>query len=145
MPYRHAWIWCLAIIALTAVAFWPGYFSQLREAKVTSHVHAVTATLWVLLVAAHRWTGGGRTEQGHPPHACDRVMMKYRLLWYAGLVLNIPLLPAYPLMVQYTDWSLATVNTLLHAWLTMAWGMQGIALRHFCLALGGDGRKQVKA
>ena len=99
----------------------------------------------VLLVAAHRWTGGGRTEQGHPPHACDRVAMRYRLLWYAGLVLNIPLLPAYPLMVQYTDWSLATVNTLLHAWLTMAWGMQGIALRHFCLALGDDGRKQVKA
>ena len=104
----------------------------------------------VLLVAAHRWTGGGRrrTEQDPPPapsHACDRVAMRYRLLWYAGLMLNIPLLPAYPLMVQYTDWSLATVNTLLHAWLTMAWGMQGIALRHFCLALGGDGKKQIKA
>jgi len=99
----------------------------------------------VLLVAAHRWTGGRRTED-HPAHACDRVTMRYRLLWYAGLMLNIPLLPAYPLMVQYTDWSLATVNTLLHAWLTMSWGMQGIALRHFCLALGqGDGKKRAKA
>lgn len=56
MPYRHAWIWCLAIIALTAAAFWPGYFSKLGEAKATSHVHAVTATLWILLIAAQSWS-----------------------------------------------------------------------------------------
>ena len=56
MPYRHAWIWCLAIIALTAAAFWPGYFSKLGEARTTSHVHAVTATLWILLVAAQSWS-----------------------------------------------------------------------------------------
>mmetsp|Transcript_4936 Transcript_4936/g.14008 ORF Transcript_4936/g.14008 Transcript_4936/m.14008 type:complete len:460 (-) Transcript_4936:1733-3112(-) len=98
----------------------------------------------VLLVAAHKWTGGRRTEN-QPTHACDRVQMKYRLVWYAGMLLNVPLLPAYPLMVQYTDWSLAAVNTLLHAWLTMSWGMQGIALRHFCMALGADGKKQAKA
>lgn len=62
MPYRHAWIWCLAIIAATAVAFWPGYFSQLGEAKISSHVHAITATLWILLIAAQSWSidGGHR-------------------------------------------------------------------------------------
>ena len=98
----------------------------------------------VLLCAAHKWSFGRKTSD-HPIHACDRVQMKYLLLWYGGLTLNIPLLPAYPLMVQYTDWSLATVNTLLHAWLTMSWGMQGIALRHFCMALGNDKRKQAKA
>jgi len=97
----------------------------------------------VLLCAAHKWTCGRKSED-HTAHACDRVQMKYLLLWYAGLTLNIPLLPAYPLMVQYTDWSLATVNALLHAWLTVSWGMQGIALRHFCMALGGDARKQAK-
>jgi uncharacterized membrane protein YozB (DUF420 family) len=56
MPYRHAWIWCLAIIAVTLVAFWPGYFSQLGEAKITSHFHAITATLWILLIAAQSWS-----------------------------------------------------------------------------------------
>ncbi|MDO9370254.1 MAG: hypothetical protein Q7T68_16940 [Sphingopyxis sp.] len=56
MPYRHAWIWCLAIIALTAAAFWPGSFSKLSEAKTTSHDHAATATLWILLVAAQSWS-----------------------------------------------------------------------------------------
>jgi len=98
----------------------------------------------VLLCAAHKWSFGRKTSD-HSTHACDRVQMRYLLLWYAGLTLNIPLLPAYPLMVQYTNWSLATVNTLLHAWLTMSWGMQGIALRHFCMALGGDRKKQAKA
>jgi uncharacterized membrane protein YozB (DUF420 family) len=59
MPYRNAWIWCLAIIALTVIAFWPGYLSQLGEAKLTSHFHAVTATLWILLIAAQSWSIGG--------------------------------------------------------------------------------------
>lgn len=62
MPYRHAWIWCLAIIAISAIAFWPGYLSQLGTSKITSHFHAVTATLWILLVAAQSWSidGGNR-------------------------------------------------------------------------------------
>lgn len=52
LPYRHAWAWCLALIALTIVAFWPGYLSQLGTAKITSHVHGITATAWMLLLAA---------------------------------------------------------------------------------------------
>ncbi len=28
LPYRNAWIWCLALVALTIVAFWPGYLSR---------------------------------------------------------------------------------------------------------------------
>lgn len=63
MPYRHAWFWCLATLAVTAVAFWPGYFSQLGTAKVSSHVHTVTATAWILLIAAQSWAidAGRRT------------------------------------------------------------------------------------
>lgn len=52
IPYRHAWIYCLAIIAMTIVAFWPGYFSRLGNADIAWHVHAATATAWVLLLAA---------------------------------------------------------------------------------------------
>ena len=61
MPYRYAWIWCVAIIAVAAVAFWPGYFSQLGEAKISSHFHAITATVWILLIAAQSWS----IDRGH--------------------------------------------------------------------------------
>ncbi len=56
MPYRHAWMWCLAIIAISSIAFWPGYLSQLGTSKITSHFHAITATLWILLIAAQSWS-----------------------------------------------------------------------------------------
>lgn len=58
-----------------------------------------------------------------------------RIVGVVGFILNAPLLPMYPLLVQYTDWSLGTVNTLLHTWLLVAWSMQGIALRHAGQAL----------
>jgi hypothetical protein len=44
----------------------------------------------------------------------------------------------YPLLVQYTDWSLASVNTLLHSWLCVAWSMQGISMQHVIQALVND-------
>lgn len=56
LPYRHAWRWCLALIGLTIVAFWPGYLSRIGGEKVTSHFHAITATAWMLLLAAQSWS-----------------------------------------------------------------------------------------
>ena len=56
MPYRNAWIWCLALVALTIVAFWPGYLSRLGTARATSHFHAIVATAWMLLLAAQSWS-----------------------------------------------------------------------------------------
>lgn len=61
MPYRNAWMFCLAIIAMTVLAFWPGYFSKLGTAKIAWHLHAVTATAWMLLLAAQSWS----IDQGH--------------------------------------------------------------------------------
>jgi hypothetical protein len=58
-----------------------------------------------------------------------------RVLGVCGFILNAPLLPMYPLLIQYTDWSLASVNTLLHTWLLVAWGLQGITLRRLEQAL----------
>lgn len=56
MPYRKAWIWVLALLALTFVAFWPGYFSKLPVKKVAHHYHAASAVLWMLLAIAQSWT-----------------------------------------------------------------------------------------
>lgn len=69
--------------------------------------------------------------------------MWWRLLGMAGFLLNAPLLPLYPILVQYTDWSLASVNTLLHAWLTVSWSMQGISMYHAGKCINKETRKQI--
>lgn len=67
-----------------------------------------------------------------------RVAVSARAIGIAGFILNAPLLPMYPLLIQYTDLSLASVNTLLHSWLCVAWSMQGYSLRHMIQALVSD-------
>jgi len=56
MPYRHAWIYVLALLALTFVAFWPSYLSVLPEAKLAHHFHAGSSVLWTLLAALQSWS-----------------------------------------------------------------------------------------
>ena len=58
-----------------------------------------------------------------------------RIAGVLGFILNAPLLPLYPLLVQYTSWSTSRINTLLHTWLLVAWALQGISLRQVELAL----------
>jgi hypothetical protein len=64
-----------------------------------------------------------------------KAKLSARILGTIGFILNAPLLPMYPLLIQYTDWSLASVNTLLHTWLCVAWSLQGYSLRHMIQAL----------
>jgi len=59
----------------------------------------------------------------------------YQWMGMLSFIMNAPLLPLYPLLVQYTNWSLATVNTFLHTWLLITWSMQAISLRHVRHAL----------
>lgn len=56
MPHRRAWFWLLVLLALTFVAFWPGYFSKLPEKKLAHHYHAASAVLWMILAIAQSWT-----------------------------------------------------------------------------------------
>jgi hypothetical protein len=59
----------------------------------------------------------------------DRADWRWRMMGVCGFLLNAPLLPLYPILVQYTDWSLGSINTLLHCWLLVAWSLQGLSLR----------------
>ena len=43
------------------------------------------------------------------------VKVSYRIMYYVGFIGNAPLLPMYPMLVQYSGMSLAGVNTLLHS------------------------------
>ncbi|MBA2467008.1 MAG: hypothetical protein H0V46_05310 [Sphingomonas sp.] len=56
MPYRKAWLYVLALLALTFVAFWPGYFSKLPGKKLAHHYHAASAILWMILAIVQSWT-----------------------------------------------------------------------------------------
>lgn len=65
MPYRHAHGAVLALLPLTVLAFWPGYFGRLGEASFAHHLHGLTGTAWLLLVAAQSWTIQGGRRQFH--------------------------------------------------------------------------------
>jgi len=65
----------------------------------------------------------------------ELVGLAYRIMFYIGFIGNAPLLPMYPMLVQYSGMSLGGVNTLLHSWLMVMWGMQGISLLHLCRAM----------
>ena len=68
----------------------------------------------------------------------------YRLMYYVGFISNAPLLPIYPILVQYTNMSLGAINTFLHCWLMITWGMQGISLVHLCRAIS-SGEKRLES
>ncbi len=56
MPFRKAWLYVLALLVLTFVAFWPSYLSDLPGAKTAHHFHAASAVLWTMLAIAQSWT-----------------------------------------------------------------------------------------
>lgn len=76
--------------------------------------------------------------------AIELVSTMYRAMYYIGFISNAPLLPVYPILVQYTDMTLGGINTFLHTWLLVAWGMQGISLIHLCNAVS-KGERRIEA
>jgi len=51
MPYSKSHWFLLALLPVTVLAFWPSYFGILREAPLAHHLHGITGTLWILLIA----------------------------------------------------------------------------------------------
>lgn len=56
MPYRKAYLYVLALLVLTFVAFWPSYLSKLPQANLAHHYHAASAVLWTVLAALQSWS-----------------------------------------------------------------------------------------
>lgn len=69
----------------------------------------------------------------------------YTYIGMLSFIANAPLLPIYPLFVQYTSMNLAQVNTFLHSWLFISWSMQAFALRHVRQAVLRLQERPVKA
>lgn len=56
MPYRNAYLFVLALLVLTFVAFWPSYLKDLPAGKMAWHVHATSAVLWTVLALVQSWS-----------------------------------------------------------------------------------------
>ena len=56
MPYRHAWMFIVALIVATVFAFQRSYFTVLSTASPGFHAHGITASLWMLLLLVQSWT-----------------------------------------------------------------------------------------
>ncbi|MEP9400767.1 hypothetical protein [Sphingomonas sp. VNH70] len=52
MRYARAHWWLAALLPLIVLAFWPGYFADLRGASLAHHVHGIAGTLWLALAWA---------------------------------------------------------------------------------------------
>ncbi|WP_348673794.1 hypothetical protein [uncultured Abyssibacter sp.] len=55
MKHRHAHWWLLALLPITVIAFWPSYFGRMPDAPPVHHLHGVTSTAWILLMAWQAW------------------------------------------------------------------------------------------
>ena len=121
MPYRHAHLYLVALILLALVAFWPGYFGTLGAAPWGMHLHGLTATGWLLLLAAQSWSIHDRRIGMH--RALGRASLFYFPLFLAGaaavLLSMARATPTHPLYQVYGD-RLAAMDgpgLLLLAWL----------------------------
>lgn len=65
MPYAKAHWFMLALLPATLLAFWPSYFGILREAPLAHHLHGVTGTLWILLLAGQSFAIHSRRLSAH--------------------------------------------------------------------------------
>ena len=56
MPFRRAHLILLLLVPMIGIAFWPGYFGQVRAAPFALHAHGLSAIAWLLLVELQAWT-----------------------------------------------------------------------------------------
>lgn len=61
MPFRHAHWWVLSAFPVAALAFWPGYLSVLGKSPWSYHLHGISASMWLLLLAIQSWS----IQSGH--------------------------------------------------------------------------------
>jgi|GEM_PF-217418 len=52
LPYTKAHYYLMGLLVITLMAFWDSYFGILREASLAHHMHGITATVWIVLMAA---------------------------------------------------------------------------------------------
>jgi len=147
IPTKASWFGQSFVVPVIPEGFWVGFglgatltcmlgYMSFQRPACDIFVAGTTQTL----SSFYMMSVVGWSFRNHP-----YVRGSYRAISMMSWILNAPLLPLYPLLIQYTDWSLAKVNTFLHCWLLVAWGLQGCALQHYTLALHKGCSKPTKA
>lgn len=134
MPIFSDAFWLAFGLTVTAICVWGGMSFQrpacdIFIAGITQSLSTFYCMIFFFLVDNEKEEDADATV-AHDRKANNKVQHWAKVVGLVGFILNAPLLPMYPLLVQYTDWSLASVNTLLHSWLCVAWCMQGLSMRH---------------
>ncbi len=65
MPYRHAHYFVGFVLLVTAAGFWASYFTRIGGVPLAFHVHAFSATSWLLLLIAQSLTIQNRRAGVH--------------------------------------------------------------------------------
>ena len=63
--YKNAFYWLIALLVLLLIGFWQSYFSQVGEAHLTHHFHAISMLCWVLLLITQSWLIRNRQNAQH--------------------------------------------------------------------------------
>lgn len=86
MPYRHAYLWVLALFPAVALAFWPSYFAQLGRVSWILHAHGVTSALWVALLAVQSWSIHRDARAIHKASGRTSLAL-FPVFWVSGLLI----------------------------------------------------------
>jgi len=70
MPYRQAQFFLVFVLLTIVIGFWGSYWGAIARSSafhvpIAFHVHAVTATAWVLLLMLQHWSIHGRRRRLH--------------------------------------------------------------------------------
>ncbi|MEH3100755.1 hypothetical protein [Sphingomonas adhaesiva] len=87
MPFHRSYYAVLLLAPLVLVAFWPGYFAIPRQVVFGVHAHALTAILWLVLLATQMWAI--RTRRGHLHRTLGLALFVFVPLFVAGGALAI--------------------------------------------------------
>ena len=65
LDLSRSWKYFAGFLLIAMVAFWPTYFAQVRATSGFTHLHAVTAALWMVLLVLQSWAIGARRVALH--------------------------------------------------------------------------------
>jgi hypothetical protein len=60
LDLMRSWKYFVAFFALALLAFWPSYISRPATFAPFTHLHAATASIWMILLIAQSWAIGAR-------------------------------------------------------------------------------------
>ncbi len=82
MPFKRAHYFILLLIVAAGFAFWRDYFSTLSSAPYAWHLHGITASLWLAVLALQGWSISVRRVPLH--RAVGKASLGLFPLFFAG-------------------------------------------------------------